>query len=83
MRYAEPRRYADAEAAARRLIEIAHTIEPVQDGRIHIEKINAPFLYEDKATPAEYAAGIKMAVERGWLLMHESGTFRAVHSGWS
>jgi hypothetical protein len=25
---------------ARKLIEIANSVEPVQDGRIHIEKIN-------------------------------------------
>lgn len=41
MKYAEPRSYADPEKAARRLIEIASTIEPVQDGRIHIEKISS------------------------------------------
>jgi hypothetical protein len=39
--------YADPEAAARKLIEIANSIEAVQDGRIHIE-ISGPFLYEFK-----------------------------------
>jgi hypothetical protein len=40
----------------------------VQDGRIHIEKINAPFLFRERATPAEYSAGLKLAIERaaGW-----------------
>jgi hypothetical protein len=33
------------------LIEIANTIEPVHDGCIHIEKINAPFLYRDRGAP--------------------------------
>jgi hypothetical protein len=47
----------------------------VQDGRIHIEKINAPFLYREGATPAEYKAGLALAIARGWLLLHESGTF--------
>ena len=42
MKFAEPRPYADPEKAARRLLEIANTVEPVQDGRIHIEKINGP-----------------------------------------
>jgi hypothetical protein len=37
MKYVEPRPYADPARAARRLLEIANTIEPVQDGRIHIE----------------------------------------------
>jgi len=46
-----------------------------QDGRIHIEKINAPFLYTLKASGPEFGAGIKAAVERGWLELHESGTY--------
>jgi hypothetical protein len=44
VKFAEPRPYADAEKAAQRIVEIASTIEPVQDGRIHLEKINGPFL---------------------------------------
>ena len=47
----------------------------MQDGRIHIEKINAPFLYVLKASGEEFGAGIKYAVERGWLDLHESGTY--------
>jgi hypothetical protein len=74
-KYVKPRPYANPEAAARKLLEIANTVEPVQDGRIHIEKINAPMLYEHKATPAEYKAGLDLAIERGWLELHESGTF--------
>ena len=27
-----------------------------------------------KGSPAEYGAGLKLAIERGWLWMHESGT---------
>jgi hypothetical protein len=46
----------------------------VQDGRIHIEKISAP-LFRVRATPAEYSAGLKLAIERAWLVLHESGTF--------
>jgi hypothetical protein len=75
MKYAEPRPFADPEKAARRIMEIAHTVEPVQDGRIHVEKINGPFLFRDKGSPAEYGAGMKLCIERGWLKMHESGTF--------
>jgi hypothetical protein len=45
------------------------------DGRIHIEKINGPFLYEFKATPDEYSAGLDLAIATGWLLKHESGTY--------
>jgi hypothetical protein len=32
-------------------------------------------LYEHKGSPAEYGAGLKRAIENGWLKMHESGTF--------
>lgn len=75
MKFTADRPFADPEKAARRLIEIANQVEAVQDGRIHIEKINAPFLYRDKATPAEYRAGLELAIARGWLWLHESGTY--------
>jgi hypothetical protein len=48
---------------------------PVQDGRIYIEKINGPMLFEHKATSAEYKAGLDFAIAKGWLALHESGTF--------
>src|SRR5437879_2836465 len=69
------RPFADPGNAARRLLEHAHAFEPVQDGRIYIEKINGPFLYIDRGSPAEYSAGLKLAIERGWLQLHESGTY--------
>ena len=75
MRYAADRPYSDPEKAARKLLEIANAAEGVQDGRIHIEKINAPFLFRERATPAEYSACLNLAIERGWLVLHESGTF--------
>ena len=37
MKFATDRPYADPEAAARKLIEIANSVEAVQDDRIHIE----------------------------------------------
>ena len=43
--------------------------------RIHIELINWPFLQEHRGTPAEYKAGLDLAIERGWLRRHESGTY--------
>ena len=82
MKLTADRPYADPEKAARKIIEIAKAIEPVQDGRIHIEKINAPFLYKERGTPAEYTDGLKLAIERGWLWMHESGTYvKITHTG--
>jgi hypothetical protein len=77
MKFAPDRPYSNPEKAARKLLEIANAVEAGQDGRIHIEKINAPFLFRERATPAEYSAGLKFAIERGWLGLHESGTFVA------
>ena len=61
--------------SSRKLIELANAFEPVQDGRIYIEKINGPFLFELKGTPAEYKAGLLRAIKKGWLELHESGTY--------
>ena len=47
----------------------------MQDGRIYIEKLNGPFLFGDKGTPSEYSAGLELAISRGWLGLHESGTY--------
>ena len=82
MKYATERPFADPEKAARRLLEIASTVEPVQDGRLHIEKINAPLFTKGKmpwgkfnkgrksilkegGSPAEYKAGLDLAIARG------------------
>ncbi|WP_312014915.1 hypothetical protein [Bradyrhizobium sp. AUGA SZCCT0169] len=76
MKFSTDRPYSDPEKAARKLLEIANTIEAIQeDGRIHIEKINAPMLYKEGASPAEYGAGLRFAIDKGWLLLHESGTY--------
>lgn len=75
MKLTSDRPFADPEKAARRLLEHAHAFEPIQDGRIYIETLNGPFLFGDKGTPAEYSAGLKLAIERGWLEIHDSGKF--------
>jgi hypothetical protein len=48
MKFIQPRPFADPDAAARKLMEIANSVEPVPDGRIHIELINWPFLQSIK-----------------------------------
>jgi hypothetical protein len=65
MKYATDCPWSDPEKAARKLLEIANAVEAVQDGRIPIEKINAPFPFRERATPAEYSAGLKLAIARG------------------
>lgn len=75
MKFVAQSPYADPEAAMKKLLEIASTIEPVQDGRIHVEKINWPFLTEHGGKPAEYKAGLELAIERGYLWRHMSGAY--------
>jgi hypothetical protein len=75
VKFVNTRPLADPDTAARKIVELANAVEAPQDGRIHIEKINGPMLFQLKATPAEYKAGLDRAIEKGWLDQHESGTF--------
>jgi hypothetical protein len=74
MKFVSPSHFADPDAAARKLVEIANAVEAVQDGRIYIELINGPFLKEG-GTPDQYRAALARATTLGWLLRHESGTY--------
>jgi len=56
------------------IINGANSVEAVQDGRIHVEKINWPFL-QAGGSADEYVAGLQMAIDRGWLDIHRSGTY--------
>ncbi|WP_407174527.1 hypothetical protein [Bradyrhizobium sp. STM 3562] len=69
MKFVSDRPFADPEVAARKLLEIAHRVQAVQDGRIHIEKINWPFLTDPaiRGTPSEYKAALEFAVAKGWF----------------
>jgi hypothetical protein len=75
MRFVADRSLTDPEVAARKLVELANAFEPVQDGRIDIERINGPFISGPKGTPAEYKAWLDRAIANGWLWLHESGTY--------
>jgi hypothetical protein len=66
---------ADPEVAADKLIELANAFEPFLDSRIYIEKFNAPSPCQLKGTLAEYKAGLDLAIAKGWLWLHESGTY--------
>ena len=61
--------------AVGKIIEIANSVEAVQDGPIFIELLNSPFLYDLKGTPAEHSAGLNLAIERGWLTLDRCGTY--------
>lgn len=73
-KFTEPRPFSDPDIAARKLVEIANSVEAVQDGRIYIEKINRPFLAAGGSAD-QLNAGIARAVALGWLVRHESGTY--------
>ena len=75
MKFINQRPYADPDVAARKLLEIANATEAVQDGRIYIETINGQFLFKEGGTPEEYGAALQLAIDRGWLWKHESGTY--------
>jgi hypothetical protein len=74
MKFVKQRPLSDPDAAARKLVEIANGVEAVQDGRIYIERVNAPFLAA-AGTADDFRAGIERAIALGWLWLHESGTY--------
>ena len=73
MKFVERHPFADPDAAARKLIEIANGVEAVQDGRIYIERVNEPFLAAGGSAD-QFRTGIERAIALGWLWRHESGT---------
>jgi hypothetical protein len=74
MKFVDVRPFADPDAAARRLVEIANATGAVQDGRIYIERVNGSFL-EEGGTPDQFRAALSRAIKLGWLWLHESGTY--------
>jgi hypothetical protein len=51
-------------------------IERAADSRQNISRyIETLASAGQRDAPAEYTAGLELAISRGWLKMHESGTF--------
>jgi hypothetical protein len=73
-KFVAARPFADPDVAARKIVEIANDVEAVQDGRIYIERVNAPFLAVG-GIGDDFRAGIERAIALGWLWLHESGTY--------
>jgi hypothetical protein len=63
LKFISTRPYADPEKPARRMLEIAHAIEPIQ-GRIHFEKINDRFCLTAAAGAERDAAAHKLKLPR-------------------
>ena len=74
-KFAADRPYSDPEKAARKILEIANSVEAVQDGRIHIEKINAPFLFRERATPADIVLASSWRSNVAGSCSTKSGTY--------
>jgi hypothetical protein len=74
MKFVTDRPFADADSAARQLVNFANATEAVQEVRIYIELINAQFL-KAGGTPDQFRAALDRAITRGWLERHESGTY--------
>jgi hypothetical protein len=73
-KFVAERPFTDPDAAARKIVEIANDVEAVQNDRIYVERVNAPFLAVGGAGD-DFRAGIARAIALGWLWCHESGTY--------
>jgi hypothetical protein len=66
--------FADPQAAARKLIEIANATEADQAGRLQVGDINLAFIRAG-GTPVEYVAVLETSIALGRLTKHRSGAF--------
>lgn len=57
--------YADPDVAARKIMEIANSLEPYMDGRLLIELMSGPMLFREKTALAKYKAGPDRCIEKG------------------
>ena len=74
MKFVETNGFTDPDVGARKLVEIASTVEPGHEGRIYIELVNQPF-FDAGAAPGQFRAALARAIELGWLWRHDSGTY--------
>ena len=74
MKFVDRHPFADPDASACKIVEIANDVEAVRDGRIYIERVNVLFLAAG-GNGDQFRAGIERAVALGWICRHESGTY--------
>jgi hypothetical protein len=65
---------ANVDTAVRKLLEIANGLEADHAGRLQIGTVNSQFVSAG-GTHDEYSAAVKMAVKRGYVIMHPSGAY--------
>src|SRR5436853_2768914 len=80
MKYVDACPFADPDAAARKLVEIGNVTEPVQDGRLYVELINAAFLNAG-GSPDEYRRHRVRDHER-LAMASRQRHLSEVHPGW-
>ncbi|WP_441255890.1 hypothetical protein [Tardiphaga sp. 285_C5_N1_2] len=73
-KHVKDRPYSTAEAAAARLLEIAKTLR-IDDGLMPIGEWNSTFIWNDRASVAEYTLGRDKLIADGIIKMHECGGF--------
>jgi hypothetical protein len=66
--------FANPDASACKIVEIANGVEAMQDGRVYIERVNEPFLAAG-GSGEQFRAGIERAIALGWIWRHQSGTY--------
>ena len=76
MKYTTDRPYADPEKAARRILEIANSLSRFRAASTS-RKSTSRFFSATAAARPNTARASNSPIERGWLTMHESGTFVA------
>jgi hypothetical protein len=74
MKFATERPYADPERAARKLVEIANSVEALQEGRIFIELMRRCCSSTRRRRPNTRPAS-SWRSPRSCLWLHESGTY--------
>jgi hypothetical protein len=75
MKYIEPSRFTDPDAAARKLVKIANASEAFQDNRIYGRFLSGG------GTLDQFRAGIARAIELGWIWQPESGNVKFTAAG--
>jgi hypothetical protein len=73
-KFVKDRPYAQPEAAAARLLEIAKTLR-IDEGRRSIGEWNGTFLRDGTGSVAEYTAGRDKLIADGVIQLHECGGF--------
>jgi hypothetical protein len=74
VKFGEERPFASVDAAVRKLLEIANGLEADHAGHLRIGTVNGQFLAAG-ASPSEYKAALRAAIERGYLILQPSGGY--------